>query len=62
YPPLIIRKSQRDSYIKCLEDFHRGYTTNLERFFLEKYKKTYRNFFAVYLKYIGSNKEGAAKK
>lgn len=52
YPPLIIRKSQRSSYIKCLEDFHNGYTANLERFFLEKYKKTYRNFFAVYLKYI----------
>ncbi|MFH1257130.1 MAG: Fic family protein [Candidatus Diapherotrites archaeon] len=52
YPLLIIRKTQRDSYIKCLEDFHRGYTKNLERFFLEKYKKTYRNFFAVYLKYL----------
>ena len=52
YPPLIIRKTQRGSYIKCLEDFHRGYTTNLERFFLEKYKKTYKDFFAVYLKYI----------
>jgi len=52
YPPLIIRKSQRTSYIKCLQDFHRGYTENLERFFLEKYKKTYRNFFSVYLKYV----------
>ncbi|MFH1586835.1 MAG: Fic family protein [Candidatus Diapherotrites archaeon] len=52
YAPLIIRKSQRDSYIKCLEDFHRGYTANLERLFLDKYKKTYRNLFAVYRKYI----------
>ncbi|MBU4265591.1 MAG: Fic family protein [Candidatus Altiarchaeota archaeon] len=52
YPPLIIRKTQRSSYIKCLQDFHRGYTPNMERFFLEKYKKTYRKFFAVYLKYI----------
>ena len=52
YPPIIIRKTQRDSYIKCLQDFHRGYTQNLERFFLEKYKKTYAKFFAVYLKYI----------
>ena len=52
YPPIVIRKTQRDSYIKCLEDFHRGYTVNLERFFLEKYKKTYRKFFSVYLKYI----------
>jgi len=52
YPPLIIRKTQRESYIKYLQDFHRGYTPNLERFFLDKYKKTYRKFFAVYLEYI----------
>ena len=52
YPPLIIRKSQRDSYLKCLQDFHRGYTKNLERFYLEKYKKTFRKFFSTYLKYI----------
>lgn len=52
YPPLIIMKTQRDSYIKCLEDFQRGYTKNLERFFLEKYKKTFEKFFAVYTKYI----------
>lgn len=52
YPPIIIRKTQRDSYIKSLEDFHRGYTTNLERLFLDKYKKTYQDFFAAYLKYI----------
>lgn len=53
YPPLIIRKTQRYSYIKCLEDFHRGYSVNLERFFIEKYKKTYRKLFLVYLEYIG---------
>ena len=52
YPPLIIRKTQRDAYIKCLNDFHKGYTPNLERFFLGKYKDTYRKFFEVYLKYI----------
>lgn len=52
YPPLIIRKTQRDSYIKTLEDFHRGYTTNIERFFLEKYKKTFEKFFASYTKYV----------
>ena len=52
YPPLIIRKTQRESYIKCLEDFHRGYSANLERFFLEKYKMTFKKFFSVYLKYI----------
>ena len=52
YPPFIIRKTQRDSYIKCMQDFHRGYTKNLERFFLRKYKDTYRKFFEGYLKYI----------
>ena len=52
YPPLIIRKTQRESYIKCMEDFHRGCTPNLEKLFLEKYKKTYKDFFAVYLKYV----------
>lgn len=52
YPPLIIRKSQRESYLKCLQDFSRTYTGNLERFFLNKYKDTYRKFFNIYLKYM----------
>ncbi|MBI4053099.1 MAG: Fic family protein [Candidatus Diapherotrites archaeon] len=52
YPPLIIRKTQRLSYINCLEDFQNGYSENLERFFLEKYKKTFDRFFAVYAKYL----------
>ncbi len=53
YPPFIIRKSQRQSYYKCLEDFHKkNYAGNLERFFLDKYKKTYRKFFQGYKKYI----------
>ena len=52
YPPLIIRKTQRESYIKALDDFHRGYTDNLERIFLSKYKKTFKKFFAGYTKYV----------
>ena len=52
YPPLIIRKTHREAYIKAIEDFQRGYATNLERFFLEKYKKTFEKFFAVYAKYV----------
>ncbi len=52
YPPFIIRKSQRDAYIKCMQDFFNGYTENLERLFLRKYKDTYRKFFEEYLKYI----------
>jgi len=52
YPPLIIRKSQRESYLKCLEDFDRGHAQNLERYFLNKYKDTFKKFFSVYLKYL----------
>jgi len=52
YAPVIIRKSQRVSYLKALEDFDNGYTTNLERFILEKYKNTFKNFFQVYVKYL----------
>jgi hypothetical protein len=52
YPPIIIRKTWRTSYLKCLADYDRGYAANLERFFLEKYKRTYDDFFGVYLKSI----------
>ncbi len=52
YAPLIIRKSQRLSYLKCLHDFDNGYATNLERFMLDKYKKTFEKFFKVYAKYM----------
>lgn len=52
YAPLIIRKSQRTAYLKCLEDFDNKYTTNLERFMLEKYKKTFEKFFKIYMKYM----------
>lgn len=51
YPPLIIRKSQRTSYINSLADADRGYTGNLERIFLRKYKDTYKKFFQEYFKY-----------
>lgn len=52
YSPFIIRKSQRDAYLKCMADFFNGYTENLERLVLNKYKDTYRKFFEVYLKYV----------
>jgi fido (protein-threonine AMPylation protein) len=52
YPPLIIRKTQREAYLKCMGDSFRGYTANLERFLQKKYKKTYRDLFEAYLKYI----------
>jgi Fic family protein len=52
YPPLIVRKSQRESYLKVLESSDAGAEINLERFFLDKYKKTFRSFFKVYTQYI----------
>lgn len=52
YAPLIIRKSQRIAYLKALEDYDNGYTKNLERFILEKYKNTFTNFFQTYTKYL----------
>lgn len=52
YPPLIIRKSQRVSYLKSLANFDSGYSGTLERFIMEKYKETYRKFFGIYVKYL----------
>jgi Fic family protein len=52
YAPLIVRKSQRIAYLKALEDYDNGYTKNLERFMLEKYKNTFKNFFQIYSKYL----------
>ena len=52
YSPLIIRKSQRIAYLSALEAFDQGYTEKLERFLLEKFKATYKNFFEVYFKYL----------
>ena len=52
YPPLIIRKSQRISYLTALEKFDNNYSKTLERFFLEKFKETYRKFFEIYIRYI----------
>ena len=51
YPPLIIRKTSRTTYFNCLEAADNGHYSKMERFFLEKFKKTYRNFFEVYAKY-----------
>jgi len=52
YPPLIIRKFQRSSYLKSLENFDGGYYYTLERLMLERFKETYRKFFEIYIKYI----------
>ncbi len=52
YPPLIIRKSQRISYLTALEKFDKKYSGTLERFILEKFKETYKKFFEIYIKYL----------
>lgn len=52
YPPLIIRKTQRLAYFSALEAFDKGYPDKLERFLIEKYKKTYEKFFKIYVKYL----------
>ncbi|GAI32157.1 unnamed protein product, partial [marine sediment metagenome] len=52
YPPLIIRRSQRIAYLTALEKFDNKYSSTLERFFLEKFKETYRKFFEIYVKYL----------
>lgn len=52
YPPLIIRKTQRLSYFSCLEAFDYGHEDKLNRFLVEKYKKTYEKFFKIYIKYL----------
>lgn len=55
YMPLIIRKTQRIAYFNALQAADSGYYEKLYRFLLEKYKKTYKQFFEVYMKYIVSN-------
>ena len=52
YPPLIIRKTARVAYFSSLEAFDKGYKGKLERFLLDKIKKTFNNFFKIYIKYL----------
>lgn len=52
YPPLIIRKSHKEKYFNCLKVYDEGFTLKLEQFILDKYKKTFRNFFEEYVKYV----------
>jgi len=52
YPPIIIRKTARVAYFSSLEAFDSGHKGKLERFFLDKLKQTFENFFKVYVKYL----------
>jgi fido (protein-threonine AMPylation protein) len=51
YLPLIIRKTQRASYLSALSAFDSGYEDTLKRLTLQAFKNTYRKFFEVYVKY-----------
>lgn len=52
YPPLIIRKTMRKSYFSALEANDKGYKSKLERFILDKFERTFKNFFKIYIQYI----------
>lgn len=52
YPPLIIRNSQRLSYLAALEKFDQRHNDTLLRFIIEKYLETYKKFFEVYVRYV----------
>lgn len=52
YPPLIVRKTVRESYISALRAFDDGYQDKLKRFMVEKFKNTYGKFFEIYVKYL----------
>lgn len=52
YPPLIIRKTMKTSYFSALESYDKGYKTKLERFVLEKFERTFKNFFQIYVNYL----------
>lgn len=52
YPPLIIRKTQRVSYLHALHAFDQNSDSLLIRLVLQKYKETYKKFYQIYLKYV----------
>lgn len=52
YPPLIIRKTQRVAYFAALGAADKNHHDKLFRFLIEKYKKTYQQFFEVYVRYL----------
>ena len=52
YYPVIIRKTERESYLKALEVADSGKYVSLMRFALDKAKDTYRKFFDVYYNYL----------
>ena len=52
YFPIIIRKTNREKYLKVLRAEDNGASIPLMRFALEKTKETYRKFFEIYYNYL----------
>jgi len=52
YPPLIIRKTMRQSYLSALGAFDNNHKTTLIRFLIEKFERTFDEFFELYVKYL----------
>jgi Fic family protein len=52
YPPLIIRKTMRQSYFNALETFDAGHKDKMFRFLIEKMESSFEKFFKVYVKYV----------
>lgn len=51
-PPVIIRKTMRLAYFSALEAADSGHLKVLERFLVDKFKRTFDNFFRIYVKYL----------
>ena len=51
-PPLIVRKTMRMAYFSSLEAFDKGYKDKFEMFVIDKFKRTFNNFFGIYVKYL----------
>ena len=52
YPPIIIRKTMRESYFNALEAYDQRSKQKLLRFVMEKLENTFNHFFKIYIKYI----------
>jgi hypothetical protein len=52
YPPLIIRKTMRASYFSALEAYDNDYKNKLYRFLIEKFERTFYEFFQIYIQYL----------
>jgi Fic family protein len=51
YPPLIIRKTHRQSYFRALADYDEGRAGTLENFLYARELETYEKFFEIYVQY-----------